>query len=169
LYGCECWGFSNNHILKKVQLKFLKSVLNVKSSTPNCMLYEETGVKPLQIDIDTRIVTYWAKLVAPTYDKLSVLMYKSMLSRLMKVNITNANSFKWICYVRTVLIKCDLVNIWTTSHFLKNLFSETPYLIDSAKHLAILVKGHKRIISVKCKKIWQSSGGVILRFCQPWF
>jgi len=35
-----------------------------------------------------------------------------MLSRFMQVKITNANSFKWICFVKTVLIKCGLVNIW---------------------------------------------------------
>ena len=85
------------------------------------MLYGETDVKPLHIDIDTRIVTYWAKLVAPTYDKLSVLMYKSMLSRLMQINITNANSFKWICYVRTVLIKRGLVKIWDNQSFYSHL------------------------------------------------
>jgi len=66
------------------------------------MLYGETGVKPLHIDIDTRIITCCAKLVVPTYDKLSLLMDKRILSRFMQVNITNANCFKRICYVRTV-------------------------------------------------------------------
>ena len=25
LYGCECWGFGNNYVLEKVQLRFLKN------------------------------------------------------------------------------------------------------------------------------------------------
>ena len=53
LYGCECWGYGNNNVLERVQLKFLKYILGIKSSTPNCIVYGETGVKPLQVDIDT--------------------------------------------------------------------------------------------------------------------
>ena len=29
LYGCECWGYGNNAVLKKVQLKFLKKLFLV--------------------------------------------------------------------------------------------------------------------------------------------
>jgi hypothetical protein len=45
LYGCECWGFGNNSILEKVQLKYLKHLLGLTSCTPNCIVYGETGVK----------------------------------------------------------------------------------------------------------------------------
>ena len=37
----------------------------VKSSTPNCIVYGETGVNPLQIDIDTRIISFWSTLIQP--------------------------------------------------------------------------------------------------------
>ena len=40
LYGCEIWGVGDLHIIEQVQLKFLKFVLNIKKSTPNCILYE---------------------------------------------------------------------------------------------------------------------------------
>ena len=43
LYGCEVWGYGNNDIIERVQLKFLKHILNMKSSTPNCMVYGESG------------------------------------------------------------------------------------------------------------------------------
>ena len=34
LYGCELWAFENNQSLEKVQLKFLKYIINIKKSRP---------------------------------------------------------------------------------------------------------------------------------------
>ena len=39
LYGCEIWGYGNNDVLEKVHLKFCKMILNLKTSTPNYMIY----------------------------------------------------------------------------------------------------------------------------------
>ena len=41
LYGCEVWGFGKNEVLERVHLKFCKILLNLKSSTPNYMVYGE--------------------------------------------------------------------------------------------------------------------------------
>ena len=65
LYGCEVWGFGNNDVIERVQLKFLKYILNAKNSTPNYIVYGETGVFPLQLDINVRIISYWAKINSP--------------------------------------------------------------------------------------------------------
>jgi hypothetical protein len=43
LYGCEVWGFGKNEILERVHLKFCKTLLNLKSFTPNYMVYGELG------------------------------------------------------------------------------------------------------------------------------
>ena len=52
-YGCELCGLSNCDIIERVHLKYLycKLLLNLKSSTPNCMMYGELGRYPLYIDI----------------------------------------------------------------------------------------------------------------------
>ena len=71
LYGCEIWGFGDLSVIEQVKLKFLKFILNIKKSTPNCIVYGETGVLPLKIDIHTRMVSYWAKLIQPETDNLS--------------------------------------------------------------------------------------------------
>lgn len=71
LYGSEVWGFGNLNILVQVQLKFLKHILNVKKSTPNCIVYGETGVLPLKVDIQCRMISYWSKLVCPVTNNLS--------------------------------------------------------------------------------------------------
>lgn len=51
LYGCEIGDFENLDI-KRVHLKFLKTVLNVRSTTPN-MMYGKTGCYPLYIIVFT--------------------------------------------------------------------------------------------------------------------
>ena len=35
LYDSEVWGFGNLDVLERVVLKYLKSILNMKTSTPN--------------------------------------------------------------------------------------------------------------------------------------
>ena len=56
LYGCEIWGFGNNNMLETVFLKFSKYLLGLKSSTPNCMVYGETGCYPVSLAIQIRII-----------------------------------------------------------------------------------------------------------------
>ena len=34
LYSCEIWGNENIDVIERVHLKFLKHILNLKSSTP---------------------------------------------------------------------------------------------------------------------------------------
>ena len=58
LYGCEVWGCSNISEIEVFYRKFLKIVLKVGKSTPNCMVYGETGKFPLQLTIFTRIVNF---------------------------------------------------------------------------------------------------------------
>ena len=53
LYGCEVWGFGNVEVIERVQLKFIKIILNLKRCTPNHIVYGEVGVYPLKIDIQT--------------------------------------------------------------------------------------------------------------------
>jgi hypothetical protein len=45
-YGSEIWGYENIDILEKVHVKFCKLLLNLKTSTPNFMLYGELGRYP---------------------------------------------------------------------------------------------------------------------------
>jgi hypothetical protein len=63
LYGCEVWGFGKNEVLERVHLKFCKIHLNLKSSTPNYMVYGELGRYPIDIDIKVRTISYWDNLM----------------------------------------------------------------------------------------------------------
>jgi len=48
-YGSEIWGYENIDILEKLHVKFCKLLLNLKTSTPNFMLFGAVGRYPLNI------------------------------------------------------------------------------------------------------------------------
>ena len=50
---------SNNDVIERVQLNYFKQMFGLKKSTPSYMLYGELGVMPLEIDIHTRIISFW--------------------------------------------------------------------------------------------------------------
>jgi hypothetical protein len=43
VYCCEVWGFENKQGIKKMHLQYYKIILNLRSSTPNVMVYGEIG------------------------------------------------------------------------------------------------------------------------------
>ena len=63
-YGCEIWGFSEAKKIETLHLKFLKHTLRVRKTTPNCYVYKELNVLPLQIRRIFRIVKYWLKIIS---------------------------------------------------------------------------------------------------------
>ena len=62
-YGSEIWGCENIDILEKVHVKFCKLLLNLKTSTPNFMIYVELGRYPLNITVKLKILSFWSKLI----------------------------------------------------------------------------------------------------------
>ena len=127
LYGCEVWGFGDLSVIERVQLKFLKYILNMKRSTPNCIVYGETGVIPLKVDIKSRMVGYWAKLVSPASSNLSTKLYfigKSYFD----VNMHN-KSFIWFSEIRNILIACGNVGFWNNLNF-----PSKKWLVKATKH-----------------------------------
>ena len=61
LYGCEVWGFGDNDIIERAHLQFCKLLLNLKTSTPSYMVYDELSRYPIEIDIKLSIISYWTK------------------------------------------------------------------------------------------------------------
>ena len=64
LYGSEVWGFSCTKMVEIFYRNFLKKRLRLRPSAPNCMVYGELGVLPLQVAIDKRIIEYWFRLIS---------------------------------------------------------------------------------------------------------
>ena len=90
LYGSEIWGFRNLDILE-IFYKFYKYIFNLKTSTPSAMINGELGILPLRIDIQCRMISFWARInedVEENERKLSPLIYKLVY------NLQNSNNFK---------------------------------------------------------------------------
>ena len=115
LYRCEVWGFSNNDIIEKGHLKFCKLLLHLKSSTPSYMIYGELGRYPLEIDIKSRIISFWAKLLSGKELKLSKIIYYLCYY----MSIKNVEHFTWLDHVKKILNECGFTYtcIWNTQTF----------------------------------------------------
>ena len=75
LYGCEAWGFSNLKILETLHLKYCKIVLKLKSTTPDVMVYGETGRFNIEYYAKKRIVNYWSTLACGNKKKLAYIVF----------------------------------------------------------------------------------------------
>lgn len=98
-----------------MQLKFLKHILNIKKSTPNCIVYGETGVLPLKVDIQARMIGYWSKLVCPNVSNLSTKLYFIAKSYIEETE--RSTSFKWFQEIKNILIACGNIGFWHNLNF----------------------------------------------------
>ena len=98
MYGCEIWGFGDLRVLEQVQLKILKFILNIKKSTPNCIVYGETGILPLKIYVQSITVAYWSRLVQPETNNLSSKLY--WIAKTCFDNRNNPSFIKWFENIR---------------------------------------------------------------------
>ena len=79
-YACEIWC-SNNPImvLEQVHLKFIKTVLGVKQSTPTAAVYGETGRFPMHMRFQDRMTKLWARIKKLSPDNLIHKIYDESL------------------------------------------------------------------------------------------
>ena len=75
LYGSEIWGYKNLKSLEKLHLKFCKMLLKLKQSTPNVMVYGETGRFCLEYYAKKRMINFWSRIVCGDHNKLTYLIY----------------------------------------------------------------------------------------------
>ena len=121
-YGCEMWGFGNNDIVRKLQLKCFKIVLKLRQSTPSQMIFGEIGKYPTYVFIKTRIMNYWYRLVTDNSNKLSALVYKCIYAMYRR----GTHESLYLKNIRNILIDVGLPYLWDTldvSHIAKTQFS----------------------------------------------
>ena len=108
LYGSEIWGFGNCDAIERIQLKFIKYALNLKKSTPSFMIYGELGMKPITLDIQARVISFWSKLVSDEDHKLSTLIYKITY----EMHKTHKIKSTYIDNVQRIINSCGFSRIW---------------------------------------------------------
>ena len=109
-YGSEVWGLRQADPLEKFHLSFLKSVLCVKSSTPNCFVYGELGVFPLIVERKIRVIKYWLKIVRNLGVKEHYV--HRIYRELCDLNIVQPNVTTWVSQVKLLLESNGFGYVW---------------------------------------------------------
>jgi hypothetical protein len=105
-------------MVEKVHLKFCKLLLNLKTSTANCLVYGELGRFPLSVNIKQRMVSYWTKLISGKQTKLCSITYRLMFHLF---SVQNVN-FQWLTYVKGIFDECGLTYIWNSQNFINERY-----------------------------------------------
>ncbi len=112
-YGCEIWGFENNDISLKLQLRFHKLLHQLKSSTPTAMVLGELCKFPVIVHIKCRMLNFWFKLVFPeSQNKLSYGVYL----RLYKLYSKSSHNNLYIDRIRKTLIEVGMHDLWMSQN-----------------------------------------------------
>ena len=110
LYGSEIWGFENLAQIEIFYRKFLRRVLKVHKSTPNCMLYGETGKMCLDTIVMDRMINFWCRILSGNQQKLVYKIYQ-LLFTLHEDPINNFKS-KWITKIKSILDNSGYSMYW---------------------------------------------------------
>ena len=108
LFGSEIWGFENLASLEKFRIRCLKTILHLKSSTPDYMIYGELGILPLEHDVKLRMINYWSKLVNGKAEKLSTIMYKIARTKEATVQCKS----KWHQFIKKIFGEAGFGYLW---------------------------------------------------------
>ena len=111
LYGCEVWGSQSIDLVSRAQLRFLKLALGVHKTTPSCMIFGDLGCYPIRTEINSRLLTYWYKLMIDknnNVNKLSCTMLR------LHMNLYNNGDYKlpWLEHVHSTLNNLGLTFYW---------------------------------------------------------
>ena len=107
-YGSEVWGFCKADSLERFFISFLKSVLCVKQSTPNCFIYGELGIFPLIIERKIRIIKYWFKILNSKENSYLRKMYNDLVL----LSETSPRQVTWATLLRDTLYQYGFGYVW---------------------------------------------------------
>ena len=108
---------ATNCTATRVQLRFYKYIFNLKNSTPSAMIYGELGVMPLAVDIQTRMISFWAKLIQTEQDeiyKLSPFIYKIIYA----LHNDKVLKSQWVDNLKTLICSHGFGGIWYSQSFI---------------------------------------------------
>lgn len=88
--------------------KFLKKLLHVRDSTPNCIIYGELGIYPLQMNIDKRLIGYWFRILNKEESTYVHIIYNIVF----RLYTLNEYKCKWLCKIKNILDDCGLSYMW---------------------------------------------------------
>ena len=98
-YGADVWGFIGAPAIDRVHLRFLKTILRVKTGTPNNLVYAELGRQTLRTKPLVQIINYWFKILTSQDTKYIKHVYNFMLQDVE----AHPNKFNWAVLDRNLL------------------------------------------------------------------
>ena len=106
-YGCESWGFHGAPDIERIQIRFYKRILGVKSSTQNDFIYGILGRVPMLIHRQCRIIKYWTNIILGKKSTYVSLLHSSSL-----INIDKRYKNNWAFDVRKLLCSNGFGDVW---------------------------------------------------------
>ena len=107
-YGADVWGFIQAPAIERVHLRFLKTILRVKTSTPNDLVYAELGRQTLRTKRLVQIINYWFKILTSQDTKYIKHVYNFMLQDVE----AHPNKVNWAVLVRNLLSELGFYEVW---------------------------------------------------------
>ena len=108
LYGCEVWGYGNLEPLEIFYRAFIKRVLGLGKSTPNCIVYGEVGKYPIAHRVFSRMISFWAKISEGEPTKLSSIMYRLIYT----LHLNGLYNSPWLMCIKKILCDSGNPNFW---------------------------------------------------------
>ena len=105
LYGSEILGYENTDILERIHSNFLRKITNSRKSKPISFLYGQLGRHPISINIKSRMVSFWNRILVGKSEKFSLKINKYMIH-------LQDNNFKWPNKIREILQKVGRGDLW---------------------------------------------------------
>jgi hypothetical protein len=75
------WGYEILQVIERIHLKFLKHIFQLKNSTPSYMVYGETGCFPIYINMYSKMISYWVKLLSDDGLKIVNVLYRFLYTQ----------------------------------------------------------------------------------------
>lgn len=110
LYCTPVWGLRYGQVLERVQVFFLKRLLLLPTSIPDCYLRLEAGRTKLNFYIFKHCLNWLSKLYKMPDHRLPKLCFK----RCMQLQGNSDSKFNWCTQVKSFFQDIDCMHVWNT-------------------------------------------------------
>ena len=137
-YGCEVWGHENYDALEVLQRSFLKHALRINKYVSKSIIYGETGLMKLEIEINTRMIGFWNRTRQGPKSKISNILFNYTK----KLADDSVHETKWVSKIKMILNHAGLNYLWNSiginSTKLKSIIKEKLSLL---LYVLIIIRG----------------------------
>ena len=107
---CRSLGFEKLKDIDIFHRNFLHIILKTFKSTPNCMLYENTGSIDMITQVHKKMVNFWLKMKFSSEEKCSSVLGE-FLSNLSS-EAPELHNFKWCKKIKNILNHIGFSDAW---------------------------------------------------------